>query len=64
MDKKAHQTGNYTWLERTGMFFKNPELLSKPKSVKAEKKEVKQEDKVEDDVMDEKEDVIQDGGEF
>ena len=46
------------------MFFKNPELLSKPKPVKAEKKEEKQEDKVEDDVMDEKEDVIQDGGEF
>jgi hypothetical protein len=28
MDRKNHDSGNYTWLERTGMFFKNPKLIA------------------------------------
>ena len=70
MDRKAHQTGNYTWLERTGMFFKNPELLSKPKPVKAEKKQEKKEEpkefdsEIETQEVIETQDAIQDGGEF
>ena len=33
MERKNHESGSYTWLERTGMFFKNTRLLgNKPES--------------------------------
>ena len=66
MDRKLLQNGNYTWLERTGMFFKNPKFVkSKPKKKTKHKKELKEFNTGPETQQDiETQNDIQDGGEF
>jgi hypothetical protein len=67
MDRKLLYNGNYTWLERTGMFFKNPKLL-KPKPTKKklrQKKQLKEFNTGPETQQDiETQNDIQDGGEY
>jgi len=55
MDRKNHESGNYTWLERTGMFFKNSAFFASEETTDDELDAV--------DVKDELSDV-EDGGSF
>ena len=55
MDRKNHESGNYTWLERTGMFFKNSAFFASEETTDDELDAV--------DVKDELTD-IEDGGTF
>ena len=55
MDRKNHESGNYTWLERTGMFFKNSTFFASEETTGDELDAV--------DVKDELSDV-EDGGSF
>jgi len=55
MDRKNHESGNYTWLERTGMFFKNSAFFASEETTDDELDAV--------DVKDELSDV-EDGGTF
>ena len=55
MERKHHESGNYTWLERTGMFFKNTAFVKEQPAEPAE------------EVFEESGEVneeAQDGGEF
>jgi hypothetical protein len=55
MDRKNHESGNYTWLERTGMFFKNSAFFASEETTDDELDAVDVEDELSD---------VEDGGSF